>query len=392
MMRNYRNQVGKLGVLLSLLLLATAQACQPTPEAVYIGAVDNTGTKLAIELAVEQINTAGGINGAELRVIFASAPQGQSIAHQAVAIADELATDPRIVAVVGHENSTESLPAAHVYNRNGVVNIVPGSSNPLITDVGPWIFRLSINDELHGKFLADVAIEKLQFDDIAVLFTNNDYGKMLVNAFMNQFRQKGGQISYVAFFEVNDTGIVARISEQIIDADIRQIFFIGTIPDITAMLRRFDEADFTATVLSSDTTFSVNWSGPIAATRGKSRVFSSTFYNPLLQSTANINFMEAFSKKYGREPEPNDALFYDSVNLLAEAIKNSGATRESVREYIVGVGTKTQPFEGASGTISFTHGGNNRRPVSILEHGDVLSVFESRVIPDAQSSEPASDR
>ncbi len=385
-MRDFQSLLGRVGVLISLLLLGATQACQQAPEALFIGTAENPGTRQAIELAVEQINAAGGINGSEMRVVFASAPEGQTVAHRAVAIADVLSKDPRILGVVGHDGSTKSLPAAYVYNRNGVVQIAPGSSNPLITDVGPWIFRLSVNDTLHGEFLADVAIEKLEFDDIAVLFTNNDYGKMLVDSFMDHFKALGGTIRYVGFFSETDLEIVDVLSDRMIESDFHQIFLIGTAPGLIRMLDRFEEKGFTATILSSDTTFGVGFAHAVGEALAGSRVFASTFYNPLDQRPATLHFRKIFKEKYNREPEPNEALYYDAVNLLAEAIGHSGADRKSIRDYIAGIGNRTPPFEGASGRILFEPDGNNHRPVTIIEFGKELTVFESRVISKETST------
>jgi branched-chain amino acid transport system substrate-binding protein len=181
-------------VLVAGVIAVGIAACTPSPEAVYIGAPDPCVGRQAIELAVEEINAGGGIQGAELRVKFASAQNGQTRVHQAVSIADSLAKDPKVIAVVGHDTSLESLPAAHVYNRNGIVQIVPSSSNPLITDIGPWIFRLSADDEQQGAFLAEVARARLNFGKIAVLFVNNDYGKMLAQSFVDSFERRRSRL------------------------------------------------------------------------------------------------------------------------------------------------------------------------------------------------------
>jgi branched-chain amino acid transport system substrate-binding protein len=368
-------------VRITAFVLLTFTACGPGPGAVYIGAPDYTFGKEAIELAVEEINDSGGIGGAELHVIFASAPRWQTRVHEAVTIADELSSDPRILAAIGHNTSLDSLSAAHIYNLKKVVQVVPSSSNPLITDIGPWIFRLCAGDDMQGAVLADVASSKLGFKNVAILFSNDDYGKMLALSFMENFRKAGGNIGYTGFRALEDNETLDRMVDQVIKSKIQQILFIDIQSGLTRMLQRFERAGYSADILASDTVFGVQRAQDVIDNLGKCRVFASTFYNPLSDSPQAVLFRETFKRKYGREAEPNDALFYDGVKIIAQAIENSGTDRLAVRNYLAGIGGKTPAYKGVSGTISFSGPEGKTRAITIMTYGSKLSVFEVRTAP-----------
>src|SRR5690606_20385342 len=133
--------------------------------------------------------------------------------ERAIEVAMELRDNPSVVAVVGHVNSNATLAAADFYNddERGLIAISPASSSPLITDAGPWIFRVCPSDLLHGPALARWAYERLGARRAVVLYSNDEYGRGVIQSFGDTFQASGGEVvsndPYLSVTLENPTGI-----------------------------------------------------------------------------------------------------------------------------------------------------------------------------------------
>jgi branched-chain amino acid transport system substrate-binding protein len=128
------------------------------------------------ELAVADINAAGGVLGQQVRLIAAD---DFCDPEQAVAAAKKLVSDG-VIFVVGHYCSHSSIPASAIYEAAGVLMISPASSNPMLTEGGRAnVFRVTLRDDaigvVAGKYLAD----NWQGKKIAILHDDTTYGKGL---------------------------------------------------------------------------------------------------------------------------------------------------------------------------------------------------------------------
>ena len=135
----------------------------------------------------EEINARGGINGhpLELRSVGGAGSFKASVALHTATI---LATDPAVLAVIGHTNSSASLAASQVYNGRHVVQLAPTSTAPLYSDAGPYSFRLAGSDEHQGVFLANHVLALPGRPRTAVVFVNDDYGRPLHDIIVSRLR------------------------------------------------------------------------------------------------------------------------------------------------------------------------------------------------------------
>src|SRR5881394_3679443 len=147
----------------------------------------------AAELAVKEINARGGIRGRELalRVLDDSGRP-----EVAIRIAQQLADDPAVVAVVGHLTSSASLAAGRIYGeaRRPVVMISPSASSPDLSGVNPYMFRVCPSDLSHGAQLARYARQLLSAQRVGVIYLDDDYGRGLRLSFSGEFKRLGGDI------------------------------------------------------------------------------------------------------------------------------------------------------------------------------------------------------
>src|SRR6266852_6438606 len=147
----------------------------------------------AAELAVREINARGGIRGRQLALRVMDDSGRPDVA---IRIAQELADDPAVVAVVGHLTSSASLAAGRVYGeaRRPLVMISPSASSPDLSGVNPYMFRVCPTDLSHGAQLARYARQKLSAQRVGVIYLDDDYGRGLRLSFAAEFKRLGGDI------------------------------------------------------------------------------------------------------------------------------------------------------------------------------------------------------
>src|SRR6267378_1760581 len=147
----------------------------------------------AAELAVKEINARGGIRGRPLALRIMDDSGRPEVA---IRIAQQLADDPAVVAVVGHLTSSASLAAGRVYGeaRRPLVMISPSASSPDLSGVSPYMFRVCPSDVNHGIQLARYARRVLNARRVGIIYLDDDYGRGLRLSYAAEFRKLGGEI------------------------------------------------------------------------------------------------------------------------------------------------------------------------------------------------------
>src|SRR6187401_249705 len=149
-------------------------------------------TDKAIRLAIDEVNAAGGLLGKKVRLVTLDDRGDSAEAANAVT---RLIDVEKVNALIGEVASSLSLAGGRVAQRRQVPMISPSSTNPKVTQVGDYIFRVCFLDPFQGKVMADFAQDTLKFDKVAVLKdVKNDYSIGLADAFVKAFTARGGQI------------------------------------------------------------------------------------------------------------------------------------------------------------------------------------------------------
>jgi branched-chain amino acid transport system substrate-binding protein len=309
--------------------------------------------RIAAELAVQEINEAGGVRGRPLELVILD---DSGSAEGAVAVARQLTADPAVVAVVGHLTSGATLAAAPVYGGAQPVAVVsPSASSPLVTNAGPWVFRVCPTDALHGARLASWARERLRAGRAAVLYINDDYGRGVRDVFVEAFTQGGGTIVTVDPY-LDDLPSFRPYLERLQRRGGADVLLVaGTRAGGTRILATRDSLGLSLPIMGGDGLAGIETAGPAAE-----GVRISTAYLPDGEGEANATFVAAYRQASGdRVPDHRGAGAYDAVRLIARGVAAVGTHRERLRDYLAGVGTTQPAFDGVTGRIVFD------------EHGDV---------------------
>jgi branched-chain amino acid transport system substrate-binding protein len=328
--------------------------------------------KQAAELAVEEINAAGGINGRRIELV---ARDDYADPDSAVFVATDL-YDSGVSAVVGHLFSGMTLAAAPVYNggANPVVAISPSSSSPDVTGAGRFTFRICPSDLAHGTALAHWVRDRLHLTRGAVLYLNDEYGRGIRQTFVSEYTRLGGDLLAVDPYLGERPDVGPYLDRLARGVHPEFIVVAGNRSEAEEVLRQARKRGLTMPVLGGDGLEGIQEAGELAE-----GVYLSSPYFPSIPSTANRRFVAAFHRKYPSAGMPNQpaAATYDAIYLLRDVIAQVGPDRAAVRRALAGVGSISPAFEGVTGTVAFDGSGdvpNQNVYIGLVRHGAVEVV------------------
>lgn len=311
----------------------------------------------AIELALDEINKQGGIDGKQVKLI---AGDDTGNPKEAPNVAQKFAGDNKILAVIGHWNSSCTLAARGIYEAAGIP-VITDSVNKQITDgTTPHLFRVSLTDTTQAYNLAQYAYNQLGKRNAAILFTANDFGTGLKNDFTEEFERLGGKVAASeTYFEGQSKDFSPQLTK--IKGQNPDVIFIAGYYVETALIAQqaeplgLDVPMIGTEGISSDELIKLGG----AAVEG---IRFAAFFHPEVEFPGTKEFVEAFRAKYNKEPDNYAALAYDSAKLILEGMKQNGATREGITKYL----EEVKDFPGVAGPISFKNNDVTRN-ILILE-------------------------
>ena len=324
-------------------------------------------------LAIEEINAAGGVLGKKLKLIT---EDDQSQAGQPATIVRKLIAQDKAVAVLGEVASSKSLEAAPICQQNKIPMISPASTNPKVTEVGDYIFRVCFIDPFQGTVMSKFAQSK-GWKNIAVLTdVKQDYSVGLAEFFIKDFKASGGQIVKEQKYSTGDKDFKPQLT-SIKAAKPDAIFVPGYYAEVSLIAKQARLLGIKAPLLGGD-----GWVGDsLLKVAGDSLDgsffschFSSDDKSPVVQG-----FVEKFKAKYnGETPDDMAALGYDSAMILTDAIKRAGTTEpEKLRAAIA----ETKDHQGITGKITLDAQRNANKPAVILTIGNGGFQFVETVAP-----------
>lgn len=297
-----------------------------------------------VELAVAEINEAGGIDGDSLLIEYRD-DDGEGA--KAAVIAQEFVDEPRVLAVVGHVTSGAMLAAAKVYDGH-VAAIATTASSAALTGISPWAFRVISSDSANGVDLARFA-QRIGKRRAAVLYENDAYGRGLADAFRRSFAGEVISIDPIGF-----EGKSAPLYMEWLAARRPDLVFIaGTEQTGLAFIAAGRAAGLTADFLGGD-----GWTGIRSDPVVSEGALVGAPFTPLDPRPEAQKFVQAYRARFsGAEPDGNAALSYDAVQVLVAAIRAVGRDREAIRDWLAALGT-AGAHAGVTGAIAFDEFGD----------------------------------
>jgi branched-chain amino acid transport system substrate-binding protein len=285
-------------------------------------------------------------------------------------------TSDNVVAILGEVASSLSLAAAPVAQQNGIPMISPSSTNPGITQIGDYIFRVCFIDPFQGLVMAKFAANTLKVTDVAVLRDiKNDYSVGLADAFIESFTMMNGKIVSDESYSAGDTDFSAQLTSMRA-TNPQAIFIPGYYTEVGLIARQARQLGITVPLLGGD-----GWDSPALTEIGGPALNNSYFSNHYSaddQSPAIQKFVTDYRAKYGETPDGLAALAYDAARILFDAMTRAGTTDAApVRDALA----QTRDFPGVTGVITIDAQRNAVKPAVVLEVKDGKLVYVETIVP-----------
>lgn len=322
----------------------------PTKATIKIGffapesgaeASDGASAYDAAQLAVSQINKAGGIGGRSLQLVNyddASDPT------QAVTIATRLVTEDKVDAVVSGSYSDQTLAAAPIFQRNSVPMLAAYAVDPGIPKTGDFIFQQDETGTVQGRAGAVVMVQDLGVKKIAIVAIKNDFGTTLVAGFTQAAEAQGAKIvatDYNQFGEKDFTPILSRDKSK----GATGFYMVQYGAEGQQFISDWNTLGFKYPLLGTEGIDSTKGFFVPIGKAADGLIFTTSFNR---QSTEPIvqTFIQSFTSKYGFAPDMVPATTYDAFFVLKQAMAN-GTSPTQIKDGIAA----TKNFVGVTGTI-----------------------------------------
>jgi branched-chain amino acid transport system substrate-binding protein len=269
------------------------------------------------DAAVKALNAAGGVNGEQVTLVYGD---DASDPRQGVAAANEL-VGQKIVAVIGHYNSSVSIPASTIYAEEGVLQITPGSTNPQLTEQGiKTVFRTCGRDDQQGDVAGKFLATAYKGRKVAILQDQTTYGKGLADATKARMNGLGlTEVMYegITVGERDFSAVVSKMKAANVDA----VFFGGLHNEAGLILRQMRDQGLKAQFLSDDGTVSQEFWG-ITGPAGEGSLVT---FGPEMREQPQAKDAVAQFRAAGYEPEGYTLYSYAAVQAWAAAAKKAGS-------------------------------------------------------------------
>ncbi len=313
--------------------------------------------KRGADLMIEQVNAKGGIGG---RKIVMHSEDDKGDPNEAVNVARKLANDPRICIVIGHFNSACSNAAKDTYNRAKVVQFTSGSTNVNVCKGSPYTFRNIYRDDYQGIFIANYAKKILGLERMAVLFENDDYGRGLLESFVEEARKQGlNLVAEPIAYNRERTQDFKTLLNALRGQDPQAIFVAGLYNE-AALIAKAARQDLgmNAFVMGGDGVMSQDFIKIAGQAAEGAMVVSPFLFNTGQDTPAAQALVEAYRAKYNEEPDTWVALTYDAVGQALKAIEEVGPDRAKIKEWFDNCNTKEKAYDGVTGLTYFNPDGD----------------------------------
>ena len=334
-----------------------------------------SSTDNGVQLAAKEVNDAGGINGVPVAI---HREDDQSDPDVSLTVVKKLITQDKAVAILGEVASKNSISAAPFCNTNKIPMISPSSTNPKVTQTGPYIFRVCFIDPFQGTVGARFATQTLHAKTAAVMYDQtSDYSNGLQGFFQKSFTSLGGKVVAVRTYEAKDTDF--RSSLTTIKAANPDILYVpGYYNAVGTIARQARELGIKAPLIGGD-----GWESPkllegAGGGEGKISALEGCYFtdhssldekDPVVKK-----FVEAYKAAYHvKDVDALSAQGYDAANVLFAAMKsvgkpsdgdyNSDAYRAKLRDAIAA----TKGFQGATGDITLDENRDAKKPAVVLQ-------------------------
>ncbi len=358
-----------------LVVTAASVACEPPSGAAVIGyAFPREGQRAALVAAAAfpSDTTLGAIR------VVGDWDSGGTESTVEIARARRLVALPGVMGVVGHAGSRGTLITAPIYMDAGVPLVVPTATSSRLWEVGEWVFPLAPTDSVEAAFLGEAAVDGLKASRIAVYFVNTAYGTGIRGELRRWLATRNLRpVDEVPYVIGADLATLLEASLRRSKPDLAVL--VGRRIEVAEMAALIFEHDPSIRLLAADGAYDQLADLILAAGPAADSLYLTTFWVADTTVPLQRDFIRRYRLETGREPSAFEAMRYDAVMVLAQAIREVGPDRAAVRDWLGSLGGDRPPYTGVTGDISFRPGARRNLVLVRLREGMPVTVPEDGV-------------
>jgi len=321
-----------------------------------------------VQMAIENLNKAGGINGRTLELIV----ENDENSIEGALKADKKLIEEGVVAIIGHMTSSQTLGVEKFIRDQKIPLISPTASSPLLEGKQDYIFRLNPSSDRSAAVMGEYAYKHLEVTRVAVLYDRNNkaYSLPYAQGFVHSFRELGGkiplQIDFSSEKEVGWAEIINRIEEEKVAA----VAIVASAADTAAFAQEIRQRDKEWKIVGSGWAYTQNliqYGG-----RAVEGLMFTDSFNSESTRPAFREFKEQYSSRFGRPPMFAAAQGYESVLFLRKGLESQSEYGGNLIEALQNI----KKIEGLMGTLYFNEHSDVRRPffISKVSEGEFTLI------------------
>lgn len=331
-------------------------------------------THEGIQLAIKEQNAKGGIKGKKIELVSLD-DQGKP--EEAATATTKLITQDKVAAVLGEVASSLSLAMAPIAQQYKVPMVTPSSTNPKVTEIGDYIFRVCFIDPFQGTVMAKFALETLKVKKVAILRdVKSDYSKGLADFFKAAFIKGGGEIVVDQTYSAGDVDFSAQMT-SIKGKKPDAIYVPGYYTEVGLIAKSARQLGIKVPLLGGD-----GWdSEKLTEIGGKSlnNTFFSNHYSQEDKSPQVQKFISTYkADNKGKVPDGLAAMGYDAAVVLFAAMEKAKTlSNKDVRDELA----KIKDFQAVTGKITIDDKRNASKSAVVLEVKDSKFLYKTTINP-----------
>jgi branched-chain amino acid transport system substrate-binding protein len=331
------------------------------------------------KLAAKEINAAGGVLGRQIDLIVHDTQYKMDVTAQ---VAKQFVEQDKVVAVIGFTDTDSVLASGPTIQGAGLPFITAGATSPKIpTQVGDKMFLACFGDNVQAAVGAEYGFKTFGKNAYLLLDKGVEYTTLLAGYFKARYTELGGAIALEDQYDDKATDFSAQIAKVKALPTQPDFYYVAAMPyNVGPVVKQFRDAGLTGPIIGGD-----GYDTPdLVSVAGKSaeNVFFTT--HALMDATSGTDgikkFIVAYNKEYGHDPENAfAALGYDSMYLLADALKRAGSTDAAAIQQAL---KATKDFPGITGKISFGDSNVPQKGVTVIAIKDGKFTLGAEVVPE----------
>ncbi|MCS6838065.1 MAG: ABC transporter substrate-binding protein [Bdellovibrionaceae bacterium] len=330
-------------------------------------------TDEGVRMVIDEVNEKGGIKGRKIKLITLD-DQGKP--EEAASVVTRLIEQHKVVALIGEVASTRSLAAAPIAQAKKIPMISPSSTNPQVTEVGDYIFRVCFIDPFQGEVMARFVIDHLKLKKVAVLRDlKSDYSVGLANFFIKKFKELGGEVLADLSYQAGDVDFKAQLT-QIKSLNPEGLYIPGYYTDVGLIARQARELGIKVPLLGGD-----GWDSSKLFEIGGSAVENSYFSNHYSNESDDPlvkDFVKRYQEKYKKTPDGLAAQGYDAAKILVHVLESiDEITPQKIRDGLAQV----KNFKGVTGVITIDEKRNAAKGAVIVQVKGQTNKYVTTINP-----------